>query len=171
MIHNSHWWTLTVAVFIGYTTLPQCYFAMRIRTTVLLEVKCNQDKLRQHCISLILDIFLIFFFFFFWQTIHHEVREREQLLILYVHAQLLVYERQLQQLVLKFATLSSICSISNTPQTAASKMTKKLNQHLSKTISTKTEHHNSHEVRICCRTVLLDCISFTYTWNIYIYII
>ena len=111
--------------------------------------------------------FLNLFFLFFWQTIHYEVREREQLLILYVHAQLLVYERQLQQLVLKFATLSSICSISNTPQTAASKMTKKLNQHLSKTISTKTEHHNSHEVRICCRTVLLDCISFTYTWTTY----
>lgn len=168
MIHNSHWWTLTVAVFIGYTTLPQCYFAMRIRTTVLLEVKCNQDKLRQHPLYFsYFGYFLNLFFLFFWQTIHYEVREREQLLILYVHAQLLVYERQLQQLVLKFATLSSICSISNTPQTAASKMTKKLNQHLCKTISTKTEHHNSHEVRICCRTVLLDCISFTYTWTTY----
>lgn len=53
------------------------------------------------------------------------------------------------------------CS-STAPRTTASKLITRLKRHLRKTVSTKTEHCNLHEGRICCWAVVLDCIGFSY---------
>ncbi len=46
--------------------------------------------------------------------------------------------------------------ISAAPQTAASKMTIKLNHHLSKTVPTKAQQNDLHECRIYYRALVLD---------------
>lgn len=62
------------------------------------------------------------------------------------------------------------------PQTAASVMIVKLIQHLSGTVSTKNCNcnYNLHEGRIYCKTLDLDCISFSLIcliscWCVYVY--
>lgn len=54
---------------------------------------------------------------------------------------------------------------STAPQATSSKRIIQFNQHLSETVSTKTQHYNLHRGRIDCRTVVFGCsISFSYVY-------